>query len=61
MGRKAEHKRRVVKGIIEVSVLSTALDLVDVVPVDYMHTVLQGVVKMLLTRWFDSRHHRQPF
>jgi len=31
------------------------------VPVDYMHTVLLGVVKLLLKRWFDSSYHRAPF
>ena len=42
MGKKAEHKRQAAKGIVGVSVLSTALDLVDAVPMDYKHTVLQG-------------------
>jgi len=54
MGKKAERKRQAVNGIIGMSVLSNSLDLVDAVPVDYMHAVLLGVVKMLLTRWFDS-------
>lgn len=44
-----------------ISPLSPVLDLVDAVPVDYMHTVLRGVVRMLLTRWFDSSYHTQPF
>ena len=32
-----------------VSLLTSVLDLVDAVPVDYMHTVLFGIVKLLLT------------
>ena len=60
-GKKAERKGIAVNGIMGTSVLNTALDLVDAVPVDYMHTVLLGVVKMLLNKWFDSSHHRKPF
>ena len=50
-----------VKGIIGTSPLASVLNLVDAVPVDYMHCVLQGIVKLLLTRWFDSSYHNQPF
>lgn len=56
-----EQTNQVVKGIKGTSLLSSVLDLVDSVPVDYMHTVLLGVVKLLLTRWFDSTNHNEPF
>ena len=60
-GKKAERKGIAVKGIMGTSSLTTVLDLVDAVPVDYMHTVLLGIVKVLLTRWFDASYHRKPF
>lgn len=33
----------------------------DAVPIDYMHAVLEGVVKWLLRAWFDSENHSKPF
>lgn len=36
-------------------------DLIDGVPVDYMHCVLLGVVQQLLDLWFDSRNHKESF
>ena len=50
----------VVDGIMELSPLATQLDLVCSVPVDYMHACLEGVVKMLLNYWIDSRNHGKP-
>ena len=43
------------------SPLSSLLDLVNSFPVDYMHAVLEGVVWMLLKRWFASNFHPFPF
>ena len=57
----AEREGKTKKGIMGISPLSPVLDLVDAVPVDYMHTLLLGVVRMLLTRWFDSSYHTQLF
>ncbi|XP_062567995.1 uncharacterized protein LOC134230240 [Saccostrea cucullata] len=31
------------------------------VAIDYMHCVLLGVVKMLLTLWFDKSHRNEPY
>lgn len=50
-----------VQGIMGPSPLSATLDLVDFIPVDYMHCRLEGVVKMLLNSWTDSTNHRKPF
>ena len=55
--RLAEAKGDAVYGIKGVSPMSTALHLVDSVPVDYMHTVLEGVMRTLLRYWFLSQHH----
>ena len=50
-----------VMGIKGISVLSTSLDLVNSIPVDYMHAVLEGVARLLLRAWFDSENHREAF
>jgi len=60
-GKVAESKGQAIKGIVGTSPLSCVIHLVDAVPVDCMHTVLLGVVRMLLNRWFDSSYHRKPF
>ena len=59
--QRAESSNTVVNGIFGTSVLSASLDVVDDVPVDYMHCVLEGVVKWLLNNWVKSENHRQPF
>ena len=51
--KEAEVSGVAVRGIKGVSVLATSLDLVESVPVDYMHAVLEGVVRLLLRAWFD--------
>ena len=51
----------VVEGIKGKSVLSGVVDLVDSIPVDYMHCVLEGVTKWLMEKWFASCNHRSPF
>ena len=43
------------------SVFTQMLDLVNSFPVDYMHSVLESVVKMLLKYWYDSSYHACPF
>lgn len=40
--------------------LVTTVDLVDGVPVDYMHSVLEGVVQLLMKYWFNSSYHSHP-
>ena len=59
--KEAEVSGVAVRGIKGVSVLATSLDLVESVPVDYMHAVLEGVVRLLLRAWFDSENHREAF
>ena len=57
----AEYTGAVVNGIMGTSPLASTLDLVNSIPIDYMHSVLEGVVRMLLKFWFDSTNHSQPF
>jgi len=58
---KARESNAAVNGVMGLSPLSSLLDLVNSFPVDYMHAVLEGVVRMLLKRWFDSSFHSFPF
>ena len=57
----AEETGAAVEGIMGTSPLASTLDLVNSIPIDYMHSVLKGVVRMLLKFWFDSTNHSQPF
>ena len=52
--RKAEKKEEAVDGIKGRSALTKLVDLVDGIPVDYMHCVLEGVTKRLLEVWVTS-------
>ena len=52
---------KVVQGIKGRSVLTGIIDLVDDVPIDYMHCVLEGVVKWLMERWYGSSNHGCPY
>ena len=49
-----------VEGIKGHSVLSSFVDLPLAAPIDYMHCVLEGVVKRLLEKWVNSTNHRTP-
>ena len=50
-----------INGVLGISPLADSLDLVNSVPVDYMHPVLEGVTRMLINLWFNSSNHRSPF
>ena len=58
---KAQRLHTPVNGIFGKSVLQPCLDIVDGVPVDYMHCVLEGVTKWLLHAWVNSKNHSKPF
>ena len=45
-----------IKGVKGESVLSTHINIVDAVPVDYMHTILEEVVKKLIEFSTDTKH-----
>ena len=53
-GREAERDGKAVDGIKGKSPLRGIVDLVDGIPIDYMHCVLEGVTKKLLTMWMQS-------
>ena len=50
-----------VRGIMGKSPLTDVLDLVDSIPVDYMHACLEGVTKMFLHSWTNSRNNAKAF
>ena len=52
---------KAVKGIKGVLPLAKYVDLVDGVPVDYMHCVLKGIMGKLMNLWFASKNHRKPY
>ena len=43
------------------SPLISSFDMVASIPIDYMHAVLEGVVKRLLVLWFNYNNHCQPY
>ena len=47
--------------MLGISPLADSLDLVNSVPVDYMHPALEGVTRVLINLWFKSSNHRSPF
>lgn len=58
---EAERSGDFVQGIKGRSILTRCLDIVDGIPVDYMHAVLEGITKWLLRAWFESSNHREPY
>ena len=42
-------------------VLASSLNLVDGIPIDFTHAVLEGVTKWIMRAWFKSENHAQPF
>ena len=53
-GRRAERDKIIVNGIKGTTILSPLVDLASGCPIDYMHCVLEGVVKRLLEKWVTS-------
>ena len=57
----AERTKSCVEGIIGISPFSSTFDMVVSIPVDYMHCVLERLMRRLVNRWFDSKFHAPPF
>ena len=49
-----------IEGIKSHSILSSIVNLPLAAPIDYMHCVLEGVIKRLLEKWVNSTNHRTP-
>lgn len=58
---EAERDNSCVQGIYSTSPFASTLDMVASFPVDYMHCVLEGVTRMLMRAWFDSKNHTAPY
>ena len=58
---EAERTRSCVQGVMGTSPLASTVDMVASVPIDYMHAVLEGVTRRLMTSWFASKFHSAPF
>ena len=48
-------------GIKGPSPLAKYIDVVNSIPVDYMHAVLEGVCKQIMMSWFNSKNHKCSF
>ena len=59
--KEAERRGEAVQGIISTSPMTSIIDLVDCIPVDYMHAVLEGVTRTLLNAWFVSCNHGEAY
>lgn len=59
--KQVEKKGVAINGIKGLSPLHNYLDLVNCVPTDYMHGVLEGVTKALLVACTSTRNRRKPF
>lgn len=59
--REGHQSGKIIEGIKGISPLKSYVNLVDGVPSDYMHCVLEGVVKWLLKAWTGQKFHDKPF
>lgn len=57
----AEISGESVYGVKGHSILSSAIDIVNGVPIDYMHAVLEGVTKYFTSMWLNSKYHQCSF
>ena len=58
---QAESTGEHVFGVKGNSVLSGVVNIPFGAPIDYMHAVLEGVTKMFLKCWFNTKHHDKPY
>ena len=56
-GTRAESNGNSVNGIVGVSPLAKILNPVNGIPIDDMHCAYEGIVKRLMTLWFESSNH----
>ena len=60
-GQEAIECGKPVKGVKCISPLADYLDLVDCIPVEYMHAVLEGITGRLMKLWFEPNRLRKPY
>ena len=53
---EAEEKRKPIFGVKGTSVLSSTLNLIEGVPIDYMHAILEGISRRILSVCLDSKN-----
>ena len=58
---EAEREQIAKYGVKGFSVLSNHLKFPACIPIDYMHSILEGVFKQLMKLWFGSSFHSKPF
>lgn len=61
MALEADATKKVKFGIKGSSVLSNHLHIPECIPIDYMHSVLEGVFKQLMKLWFGPSFRSEPF
>ena len=60
--KEAERNGMAVYGVKGTSILSHSIAIPNQCPIDYMHAVLEGVMKKLMQNyWFNSKHHGKRF
>ena len=59
--QEAETTGRTIHGIKGISILAEYTDLVNGIPIDYMHAVLEGIMKALMTYWFEPPYSGKSF
>ena len=58
---EAEQNQVCTFGVKGYSLLSKFLSFPQSIPLDYMHSVLEGVYKQLMKFWFEPRFHSEPY
>lgn len=61
--QSAERNKVAVKGVKGRSIISELdnFDIFQNCPADYLHATLEGVTKLLITTWFDSKFHNKDW
>uniref|UniRef100_A0A1X7U1H9 Uncharacterized protein n=1 Tax=Amphimedon queenslandica TaxID=400682 RepID=A0A1X7U1H9_AMPQE len=59
--KEAEKSNTPKHGVKGISPLSDFLDLPVCIPIDYMHSILEGVFKQLMKLWFGPSYHSEKF
>ena len=61
LANRALHEGNAQKGVKGFSTLSKVLNIPHSIPLDYMHCILEGVTKLLINCWFNSKNHRSTY